>query len=217
MLKWGINDKQNHTIIKIIFFSLDNQQILDQGLLEDEQEFPVDDEIGQQNNITMKQRKGEMYPVIDKDLRTIDIPIVSGNPFGPDSDSEEEPLIDRYRGTDNYDDYVPQELDNVDMDREREVELEEDRLKEREESVRGSREEEDEGEEDENDELELDAVCYGDEHDAEPLALARKNDGVLVKNVSLLLDYRIDENKQSNQTVNYYIISDRTEAERQQS
>ncbi|EFO96653.1 hypothetical protein CRE_02649 [Caenorhabditis remanei] len=164
--------------------NLNDQQILDQGLLEDEQEFPVDDEIGQQNNITMKQRKGEMYPVIDRNQRTIDIPLVSGNPFGPDSDSEEEPPIDRYRdGTDNYDDYVFQEMDNVDMDREKEVELEEDRLKEREESVRGSREEEDEAEEDEHDVLENDAVCYGDEHDAEPLALARKNDGVLVKNI----------------------------------
>ncbi|EFP03982.1 hypothetical protein CRE_30538 [Caenorhabditis remanei] len=162
--------------------NLNNEQILQYGILEDEQDAPLDSCIGQQTNVTMVERNGEMYAMVDRTNATVDIPYVSGNPFGSDDSgelSEEEPPYNRYNdGTDNYDDYEPDSFANVDVDRESEVASE--MVKSIQDEILSSIQQEENVEASETD---TEEVFYGDEYDAEPSALGRKNDGVKVQNV----------------------------------
>ncbi|EGT59074.1 hypothetical protein CAEBREN_28384 [Caenorhabditis brenneri] len=146
--------------------NLPDEEILEYAVLEEMQEEPLNEEdIGQQPNIEMEERGGFMYPVLNRTEKTVDIPFVSGNPFGgSESESEEldDPnLNDRFNdGTDNYE----EEAAGLDVD---------DNYENEHVDAVVSNVSVDEGGDSEPEE-----VCFGDEYVAESSAMARKNDGI---------------------------------------
>uniref|UniRef100_A0A1I7U5B6 ATP-dependent DNA helicase n=1 Tax=Caenorhabditis tropicalis TaxID=1561998 RepID=A0A1I7U5B6_9PELO len=152
---------------------LDDEEILQHGLLEDLQEVPNTDDVGQMPNVRMVERGGEIYPVVDRMIKTVDIPLVSGNPFGDssDDDDDDDQLLNvRTDDAKTYDDILNEEED---VEKQKDDEnLDNERSSSPLDPI-----------EDENPQIEDEDVCFGDEYEAEPLAVGRNNDGVKVANV----------------------------------
>uniref|UniRef100_A0A1I7T216 ATP-dependent DNA helicase n=1 Tax=Caenorhabditis tropicalis TaxID=1561998 RepID=A0A1I7T216_9PELO len=154
--------------------NLDDEEIFQHGHLEDLQEVPNSDDIGQMPNIRMVERGGEVYPVVDKIRKTVEIPLVSGNPFGDSSDDDDEDLrTTRTHEIKTYNDIVNEQDGENDEEVDEEIV---DKVLSRSPSPLDPSEDGTPQMEDEN-------VCFGDEYEAEPLAMGRNNDGVKVANV----------------------------------
>ncbi|EFP12797.1 hypothetical protein CRE_05070 [Caenorhabditis remanei] len=98
-----------------------------------------------------------MYPMVDRTNAAVDIPFVSAtHSVQKTSESYEKKNRRTIDGTDNYDDFDPDSFQNIDIDQEEDLAASE---------------------------IDTVEMFYEDEHDAEPSALGRKNDGVKVQNV----------------------------------
>ena len=178
--------------------------------LEDREAAPLDaNVVGQEPNLKTVERRGEVYTMVDREQRTRDIPYtVDAIPFMENSsdDGSEAPDIDRFRTyDDDYFDFDELEKTQVEQqkkqsgadDEKSEEELEEDEYEHFEGAKVDHMADMDElgddievaegAERHEEEMADLDEdVHYGDENNAEKTALGEHNDGVRVKNVSII-------------------------------
>ena len=171
------------------------------------QDAPINpDEVGEELNVEMVERGGEIVPVINRKNPTRKIPFAFDIPFASDGETSEEEGSPRKGRHETHDERYLSGMESSDeeMDTRRQKKEKKRRLAEMEHDVyehfvgaeadpmanmiaagddiaiaEGATVEEEEYPDEEN-------VCYGDENDAEPTALAQHNDGVRVKNVRLI-------------------------------
>ncbi|EGT52382.1 hypothetical protein CAEBREN_18254 [Caenorhabditis brenneri] len=184
--------------------NFDIEQHLAYGELELLQDAPINpDEVGEEMNIDMVERGGEIVPVINRKNPKRKIPFAFDIPFASDGETSEEEGSPQKGRHETHDERYLSGMESSDgeMETRRQKKEKKRRLAEMEHDVyehfvgaeadpmanmiaagddiaiaEGATVEEEEYPDEED-------VCYGDENDAEPTALARHNDGVRVKNV----------------------------------